>query len=74
MKRTIYIFAFLSFLVVTSLTAGTVEDFKLNDLDNKRTNFSDIKGEKLTILDFWATWCKPCSRAIPKLIELYEDF
>jgi thiol-disulfide isomerase/thioredoxin len=54
--------------------AGTIDNFTLKDLDNKRVFYSDLKGEKLTLLDFWATWCKPCARAIPKLITLYEDY
>ncbi|MBN1300509.1 MAG: TlpA family protein disulfide reductase [Melioribacteraceae bacterium] len=36
---------------------------------------SDYQG-KIIILDFWATWCAPCRKAIPELIELgneYED-
>ncbi len=64
----------LLFLINTSSIAGKIADFKLNDLNNKRITYSEIKGEKLTILDFWATWCKPCSRAIPKLIELFTAF
>lgn len=60
-------------LLALNCLAGKIDDFTLNDLDNKRVSFSDLKGEKVTILDFWATWCKPCARAIPKLITLYED-
>ncbi len=66
------IFTFL--LLVSNCLAGKIDDFTLKDLDNKRVSFSDLKGEKLTVLDFWATWCKPCARAIPKLITIYEDF
>src|SRR5689334_22195820 len=41
----------------------------------KRNVFSDFKG-KVLILDFYATWCEPCRRSVPHLIELqkkYED-
>ena len=53
---------------------GKIHDFRLKDLDNKSVRYSQLKGEKITIIDFWATWCKPCSRAIPKLIEIYERY
>ena len=33
-----------------------------------------LQSEKPVLVDFWATWCKPCVRSIPKLVELYEEF
>lgn len=29
---------------------------------------------KVTILDFWAAWCKPCRVENPNLVKLYKDF
>lgn len=34
---------------------------------------SDYQG-KIVILDFWATWCPPCRKGIPDLIELKNEF
>ena len=59
--------------VATLVNAG-ITDFTLPDLQNKRQTYSDLKGEKYTILDFWATWCKPCQRSIPEMIELYDRY
>ena len=33
----------------------------------------DIKGEMI-LVDFWATWCKPCLNSLPKLEELYKNY
>ena len=41
----------------------------------RRNVFGDFKG-KVLVLDFYATWCEPCRRSVPHLIELqkrYED-
>jgi thiol-disulfide isomerase/thioredoxin len=67
---------FLSILICCALQlkAQTVKDFSLKDIQNTNQTFSKLKGEKLTVIDFWATWCKPCMKAIPELNVLYKEF
>ena len=43
-------------------------------MNNRQKSFADLRGEKLTLLDFWATWCKPCIQAIPKLNKIYKEY
>ena len=50
-----------------------VNNFRLKNLDNRQTSFESLKGETLTVIDFWATWCKPCVKSLPKLVELSHD-
>lgn len=56
------------------LNAQTVKNFELKDIENSTRTFADLKGEKLTVIDFWATWCKPCNKAIPELNKIYESY
>ena len=49
-------------------------DLGIKTLDQDWTSLEELKGEKLTVVDFWASWCKPCVSAIPKLNELYSEF
>lgn len=68
----IILLLFMVFLTISS--KAQLPDFKIRNIDNKLISLNDLKGEKLTVIDFWATWCKPCVSAIPKLNALYEEF
>jgi len=48
-------------------------NFKLYDLDNNIVSLSDIKG-KVILINFWASWCKPCRASIPKLKNIQSEF
>ncbi len=57
-----------------SLQAADVPDFRIKNLNNQIVAYSALKGEQLTLIDFWATWCKPCIQSIPKLNSLYQTY
>lgn len=48
-------------------------NFTLKDIHGKPFALSNYKG-KVVLLDFWATWCPPCRKEIPGLIELYNKY
>jgi len=56
------------------LNAQMVSNFAFKDLENTNRTYNDLKGEKLTLLDFWATWCKPCTKAIPELNKIHQEY
>ena len=64
-----------AFLLLMGATIWAQEpDFRLRDLDNQWKEYSDLKGDQLTVIDFWATWCQPCIRSIPLLNEMAKEF
>ncbi len=58
---------------VVEVRAGT-PDFNLPDPTGKRVQLHKLLEKGPVLLDFWATWCKPCIKAMPKLQELHDRF
>ena len=48
-------------------------DFQTQFLNEEEFKLSEQKG-KVVILDFWATWCGPCVRALPELQKTASSF
>lgn len=50
-----------------------IENLKLEDINGKIKSLNDLNSD-FFILNFWATWCPPCIKEIPDLIQLEKKF
>ena len=55
-------------------SGSTATDFALQDVDGNWVRLSDHLGEDVILINFWATWCGPCTGELPHLQRLYETY
>lgn len=48
-------------------------DFTLKDLSGNNISLEQFRG-KIVLLDFWATWCPPCRKSIPELVDIQKRY
>ncbi|MCL6275165.1 TlpA family protein disulfide reductase [Muricauda sp. 2012CJ35-5] len=51
---------------------GKLSDFKMKTRQNADISLSDYRGSYL-LVDFWASWCRPCRVENPKLMQILEE-
>ncbi|NDW10544.1 TlpA disulfide reductase family protein [Dysgonomonas sp. 520] len=45
------------------------------DINGKKIALSDYVGKsKIILIDFWASWCRPCLKEMPNLVEIYNKY
>ena len=69
-QRIKVILALFTFIVFSTAFAKEV-DFTLPGLDGDQHSLSDYRG-KWVVVNYWATWCRPCLEEIPEL-EIFHN-
>jgi thiol-disulfide isomerase/thioredoxin len=80
MKQIIFLLTFL--MLLTSAVRTNVQkpvigekapDIVQTDISGQTIALSSLKG-KVVLVDFWASWCAPCRKENPKLVQAYDEY
>ncbi len=54
-------------------TGQVAPDFTQPTPEGENLSLSDLRG-KVVLVDFWASWCKPCRRENPNVVRVYDKY
>jgi len=76
MKKLILIIAVIGIFTTLSLSqTRTLPSVEVKTLDGGSINIQEIENSgKPIVINFWATWCKPCKKELNAIAEVYEDW
>lgn len=54
---------------------AVIEDFTMPSIEGAPMSImSEVRKNRVTVLDFWASWCGPCRQETPLMVEIYKKY
>ncbi|MCH8330836.1 MAG: TlpA family protein disulfide reductase [Bacteroidetes bacterium] len=61
--------------VFSATAQNDLPDVSVTDINGKKVNISDYgRNGKITVLNFWATWCSPCKKELANINDMYGEW
>ena len=74
MRKLVVGLLWAALLSTKPVLAENAVQFVLPDIDGNEFSLEKVLGTGPVVFDFWATWCKPCVKGLPKLQEVARDY
>ena len=68
----LFIFSTITVVSFAKIKTEAAPDFVLKSASGKNIRLSELKG-RIIMLNFWATWCGPCTEEIPHLNKIHDS-
>ena len=72
-KLALLVFILLPFNAFAISVGDTVPSFKARSIDGSNTVAVEEYRGKVVLIDFWASWCPPCLKSLPKYDDLRRE-
>lgn len=54
---------------------NVIDDFTMPSIEGAPMSImSEVRKNRITVLDFWASWCGPCRKETPLMVEIYKKY
>lgn len=73
MSKNIFLFFLLFSFVNLHAKKPDLKQLQFSTVDGKKVVLKEIKYKAL-LLNFWATWCAPCLKELPSIIETWKKY
>ncbi|MCE4955842.1 TlpA family protein disulfide reductase [Macrococcoides caseolyticum] len=55
------------------INGQNLSHLKVSNLDGNKVNLRRYLNHEITIINFWASWCEPCNKEMPELVQYHQN-